>query len=472
MGYCDNLENHNCEYTHTIDFDGLGRLNIMDNCHVPDIYKFNSKNVRINILFGLIDSIGKYNEINDTYEICTRNTKLSEDIIYVSRSVGLISSMTRNGDIYIITFEKIKNEHGVDFLKEEVNIRNFFNIVVEPIEEVNYYGFEIDGNRRFVLGDFTVTHNTAISINIACQIKLKTLVIVNKIILMKQWEESILKFCPTAIVQRLTPKSSLENDVDFYIINAINVSKRGKDFFRNIRTCIVDECHLIMAETLSKSLNYVQPRYLIGLSATPYRSDGLNVLLDLYFGKHKIIRTLRKEHIVYKVETGFTPTVELTKNGKINWNTVLESQSRDEDRNQLILNIIQYYSDRIFLVLTKRLEQGYYLLEKLTEMGESVTSLLGDQQEYDEGARILIGTNSKIGTGFDHARLDTLLLAADVEEYFIQYLGRIFRRPDVEPIIFDLVDKNSILKKHFSTRKSIYIESGGKIKNFDKEILK
>ena len=111
-------------------------------------------------------------------------------------------------------------------------------------------------------------------------------------------------------------------------------------------------------------------------------------------------------------------------------------------------------------------------MEKLTEMGESVTSLLGDQQEYDEGARILIGTNSKIGTGFDHARLDTLLLAADVEEYFIQYLGRIFRRPDVEPIIFDLVDKNSILKKHFSTRKSIYIESGGKIKNFDKEILK
>jgi superfamily II DNA or RNA helicase len=154
-------------------------------------------------------------------------------------------------------------------LGEENNVKNMFDFSIQPVQERDYYGFEIDGNHRFVLGDFTVTHNTAISINIACQIKLKTLVIVNKIILMKQWEESILKFCPTAAVQRLTPKSELLEDIDFYIINAINVSKRGKNLFRNIRTCIVDECHLIMAETLSKSLNYVQPRYLIGLSATP-----------------------------------------------------------------------------------------------------------------------------------------------------------------------------------------------------------
>ena len=53
------------------------------------------------------------------------------------------------------------------------------------------------------------------------------------------------------------------------------------------------------------------------MSATPYRPDGLNILLDLYLGPDKIIRKLHREHIVYRVNSGFVPTIELTENGKI-----------------------------------------------------------------------------------------------------------------------------------------------------------
>ena len=76
----------------------------------------------------------------------------------------------------------------------------------------------------------------------------------------------------------------------FFIINAQNVEKLPKDFFKDVGSVIVDEAHMIMAETLSKSLQYVSPRYLLGLTATPYRPDGLDILLQLYFGKYKIIR--------------------------------------------------------------------------------------------------------------------------------------------------------------------------------------
>lgn len=41
------------------------------------------------------------------------------------------------------------------------------NIAVTPIGNGDYYGFEIDGNRRFLLEDGTVTHNTATAINLA-----------------------------------------------------------------------------------------------------------------------------------------------------------------------------------------------------------------------------------------------------------------------------------------------------------------
>lgn len=312
---------------------------------------------------------------------------------------------------------------------------------------------------------------SATSMKIACDIGLKTLIIVNKIILIKQWEEGINIFCPKASVQKITTKSK-KDDCDFYIINAQNVEKMGNSFFSDIGTVIVDEAHLIMAETLSRCLQWVHPRYLIGLTATPYRQDGLNLLLDLYFGKYKIIRTLFREHIAYKVCTGFKPIVEKAINGRVNWSSVLESQANDTDRNELIIKILKHHKDRNFLVLTKRVAQGEYLVKRLIEEGEDVTSLFGSNQEYNVTSRILVGTNSKCGTGFDHAKMDALLLACDLEQYFVQYLGRVFRTKDVKPIIFDLVDDYSLLSKHFNTRQKIYSELGGEIKNFDMNLLK
>lgn len=300
------------------------------------------------------------------------------------------------------------------------------------------------------------------AIFISIVIKLKTLIIVNKIVLMKQWEESIKKFCPGATIQRLTAKSK-KKDCDFYIMNAQNVEKKGVDFWTDTGLVICDEAHMIMAETLSKSLQFISPRYLLGLTATPYRPDGLDVLLDLYFGKHKIIRKLWCPHKVYKIDTGFTPKVERTMQGRVNWGSILDGQARSEERNELIINLIGEHSDRKFLVLVKRIFQGEYLERRLKEMGESVTSLLGKSQEFDKTARVLIGTCQKVGVGFDHPDLNALILAADVEEYFVQYLGRVFRTKEVEPIIFDLVDRNNILQKHYKTRCKIYKEHGGEI---------
>ena len=306
---------------------------------------------------------------------------------------------------------------------------------------------------------------TCVSIHIAAGIGFRTLIIVNKIVLMKQWEESILKFCPKATVSRFTSKSP-KKEANFYIMNAQNVEKKIPGFFSDVGLVIVDEAHMIMAETLSKSLQYIYPRYLIGLTATPYRPDGLNILLQLYFGRHKIIRKLYRKHIVYKVDTGFTPKVERTLQGRVNWGSILDQQANSQQRNELILDIIQKYVKRNFLVLVKRVSQGKYLIKRLTELNISVTNLIGSNQVFESSARVLIGTCQKVGTGFDHPKLNALILGADVQEYFIQYLGRIFRVKDGEPLVFDLVDNNNILRKHYSTRERVYRDHGGIVKRW------
>ena len=199
----------------------------------------------------------------------------------------------------------------------------------------------LNKRKSIILSMYCGFGKTITAIKIASRTKLKIVAIVNKIVLMNQWVDSVETFAPGTKIQKLTPKCDPDPDCDFFVVNAINVPKIPERFWNNIGVVIVDELHLIMAERLAEALYYIHPRYLIGLSATPYRQDGLDPLIELYFGNDKIIKELRRHHIVYQIDTGFVPTVETTKSGTINWGVVLRSQAEDVDRNELLLNIIK-----------------------------------------------------------------------------------------------------------------------------------
>jgi hypothetical protein len=457
--------------------DVMGEYNLINNKHIPHDYKCNDRDTQLQLLAGLIDSDGYYRK--NCYEIFQTRKKLAEDIVFVCRSLGFVSKVnkkcTNTGVYYLVNIygnnlqdiPVLETEMEKDKTRKHIKDCLTTDIKVELLQKSKYYGFTIDGNHRFLLGDFTVTHNTATSIYMASKIKMKTMVITHRIVLINQWKESLTKFCPDATVQVLTAKSK-KKDCDFYIMNAMNVHKHDAEYYKDIGMLIVDEVHCIMAEGLSKCMTRLVPRYVLGLSATPYREDGMNILLDLYFGKRKIYRKLFRKHIAYKVQTTFVPTVELSANGRINWGVILESQSQDTKRNEMIIKIVKYFPDRVFLILCKRVEQGQYLVKRFKEEGEDVTSLIGKQQTYEKKSRILVGTSSKAGTGFDHPRLDAMIMAGDIQAYFIQYLGRVLRREDVVPLIFDVVDKNPILERHYKVRRSVYLEHGGTVNNFSK----
>ena len=317
-----------------------------------------------------------------------------------------------------------------------------------------------------IISLYTGGGKTITSIYLACKIKLPTLIIVHRLILINQWKASILKVCPDAKIQVLSTKSKLDVNADFYIMNAINVSKKEIGFFWTVGTLIADEIHVMATSKLSEAFYYIHPRYCIGLSATPYRSDGMDLLLNVYFGEKKIVRKLHRKHIVFKVKTGFEPDYEIGANGKMDWNSVLKSHTEDVTRNELIVKIVKFFKDRNFLILSKRVNQVNYLLKRLQEEGEDVTSLVGVKKYFDYTSRILIATSQKAGVGFDHPKLDTLLIASDLEEYFIQYLGRVFRTEDGIPFIFDLVDNFKVLQNHYYTRRRVYIDHGGKVVDF------
>ena len=79
---------------------------------------------------------------------------------------------------------------------------------------------------------------------------------------------------------------------------------------------------------------------------------------------------------------------------------------------------------------------------------------------------MLIATVSKVGVGFSFDKLDMLVLACDLKEYYLQFVGRVFRKPDVVPVIIDIVDKNPVLFRHFKSRLKVYQDCGGSVYDF------
>ena len=145
-------------------FSSIYMKNIIVDKHISKIYLTNSKKNRLKLLAGIIDSIGCY--VYPTFRIYTEHENFKKDVIFLCRSLGFI--VEYDNDEYISIFGNNLNDIPVVECEKAVMTEYkdnllYTSIIVEPMGEDNYYGFTIDGNHRFLLGDFTVTHNTVIS---------------------------------------------------------------------------------------------------------------------------------------------------------------------------------------------------------------------------------------------------------------------------------------------------------------------
>ena len=317
---------------------------------------------------------------------------------------------------------------------------------------------------------------TIFAIYLLSRLGLKTLILCHRSIIIQQWVDSVKRHLPAVRVGVMNLAEYKKNsecwkDLDVLVCNVINIPKCPREVYAPFGCVVVDEVHTICTTQFSKSLPLLTPSYLIGLSATPFRSDGMDQLLELYFGPEIIYKPMQRFFNAYKLSTGFVPTVTLTADGKMNWNSVLESQATSRVRNELICRLVTYFEKRNILILVKRKDHALGLKQMLLEKKEDADCFIHTAKSANYECRILIATYSKGGVGFDHPRLDMLITGADVEENFMQYLGRVFRRDDVLPIYIDLRDSMSTLVKHSQSRLKICKEIGGEVKEFDKTFL-
>lgn len=155
--------------------EALQRYELLQNKHVPAPYLRNSREVRLDVLAGLIDSDGYLG--NGCYDLIFKSDKLAGDVLYLARSLGFAAYSKRcfkratnsahagdfynrisiSGDVSEIPTRLKRHMPAPRAQKKNVLLTG---IQLKALGVGDYFGFEIDGDRLFLLGDFTVTHNT------------------------------------------------------------------------------------------------------------------------------------------------------------------------------------------------------------------------------------------------------------------------------------------------------------------------
>jgi len=188
---------HRAEYTYGISYDMnkhdtrnnknkflqvLKDYNLISNKHIPDDYKINDRKTRLELLAGIIDTDGSYCDNSKGYDIIQKNKVLADDILFLARSLGFSANMKecekscmykgekRTGTYYRthlsgdnLSSIPVKCPRKMAKTDRVINKDSMvMGIKIEPRGWGKYYGFELDNNHKYLLGDFTVTHNTSL----------------------------------------------------------------------------------------------------------------------------------------------------------------------------------------------------------------------------------------------------------------------------------------------------------------------
>ena len=284
-----------------------------------------------------------------------------------------------------------------------------------------------------------------------------TLVVVNKNMLLDQWIERFVdyfKMNKKDIGFLGKSKNTLNKKLDIATMQSL---KNRPELIKDYSFVIVDECHHIPAVTFEQIIKNFTGKYILGLSATPNRKDGLEPILYQQLGKvsyeYKKKRTLT--HKLKLVDTNFSSTAD-------NFSTLINELCEDENRNQLLLNEIKNVRERKTLILTDRIEH-INILERLLE-NENINylSIHGSLSKKDQktnmekvqSSNLILATTSYFGEGIDFPHLNTIIFATPISYHgrLIQYLGRV-GRDGQECLAIDLLDsKNAMLYSAYKKR--------------------
>lgn len=283
----------------TLLMNAAREYGIINNKRIPDAYRYGSREVRMQVLAGVLDTDGSY--CGAGFDFIQKSEALFDDILFVVRSLGFAAykkecvktctnngvsgtyfRMTISGDLDTIP-TKVKRKQAAPRAQKKNHLVT--GIDIEPIGVGDYFGFELAGNdRQFLLGDFTVTHNTVIFSTIAKNITTKekrALILVHRHQLLKQASESLAAMGIRHDLFKGGSGRHCHLMKEQVMVASIQSYVKYCSKLPEFDLIIIDEAHRSCSLSYRKVFDSFRGAYFLGVTATPKRLDG-QPLGDLY----------------------------------------------------------------------------------------------------------------------------------------------------------------------------------------------
>lgn len=316
----------------------------------------------------------------------------------------------------------------------------------------------------------------------------KTLIIIPKEDIFKQWRDALkavlgLKDSEIGQIQADICDVSGKKVVIAMVHSLCKEGRYPAWVYKEFGFVLADEVHTLGADTFSQSMWLLPAELRMGLSATPYRKDGKDIVFNTHIGKvlvksesmpllAKVIQ-VKTEWRVPKVKVNGVLVKRQFEAGRtMSANKLLaQSHVRNSMIADMILSCYNKGRNTVFFSDLKEshLEPIHDLLinrgipEK--DMGYYVGGIKEAEREYVKRQRIVLATYQMCSMATDAPWWDTAILGtprSDVE----QIVGRVIReyegkinwmdegkKPGKCPVIFDLIDDDCFLFKQYAEKR-------------------
>jgi superfamily II DNA or RNA helicase len=278
--------------------------------------------------------------------------------------------------------------------------------------------------------------------------RVPSLVLVYRKPLLKQWRDQLCSLLALDAEQvgRLTGGHDRRSGVvDIATVQTLARRDDVPELTSRYGLLVVDECHHVPAITIQQVVSQIPTRRVLGLTATPYRQDGLDALIAMHCGpiRHHPTQTpTNPANLDLRLEVHETQfTFDGSEQAPIQ--EVLTALAEDTERTRQIAADVAdaVAARRRCLVLSERKAHVAALTGQLRGRGIDALALHGsltraDEQQVMDRLEIVaerplavVATGQYVGEGFDCPPLDTLFVTFPVsfKGRIVQYVGRVLR---------------------------------------------
>jgi superfamily II DNA or RNA helicase len=316
---------------------------------------------------------------------------------------------------------------------------------------------------------------TILGLYLIASLKVKTLIVVHKEFLLEQWLERIAEFLPTAKVGRIQGNvvDSDGKDIVIGMLQSLSMKEYEPDLFRSFGFTIIDETHHIVAEVFSNALFKIVTPYMLGLSATMERADGLTKVFKLFLGDVCFsVKREKNQSVVVQAIRYVHPDkdyneVVLNFKGQANYAVMMRKLCEFNPRKDFIVRVIAQVvadgAEQIMVLSHSRAQLEYFHAaiqhQNLATCAFYVGGMKSTALKESESARVILATFAMAEEALDIKTLTTLVLATP-KTNVTQAVGRILRMAHAKPLVVDIVDSHETFSRQWKKRRAFYSSNG------------